>query len=318
MNDSVKGVGAVSLGAVGVGGGVQAGIDADRFARARDFVLCNARLVDRHLFARLFEGASNEAVRDALRAYRNPDGGFGNALEPDKRCPDSQPVDAEVALKILDLVDAFDDPMVAQVCDWLAQTADPSGGVPFVLPSANNYPHAPWWEAPPEPPPSINPTGSIVAILSKRNVAHPWVERGTAFCWHVLETEQTKGFDDLRCAIAFLEQAADRDRAAAGLARMRDYLFSSNEIEYDLSAPGYVHPPLDWAPVPAGFGHGLFSRDQLVEGLAALADAQRDDGGWPIKWPAISPGVELEWRGRVTIDALLTLRAYAIAGYSAG
>ena len=26
-----------------------------------------------------------------------------------------------------------------------------------------------------------------------------------------------------------------------GLARLRDYLFSSNEIEYDLSAPGYVH-----------------------------------------------------------------------------
>ena len=106
--------------------------------------------------------------------------------------------------------------------------------------------------------------------------------------------------------------------AAAGLARLRDYLFSSNEIEYDLSAPGYVHPPLDWAPVPAGFAHGLFSRHQLVEGLTALADAQRDDGGWSIKWPAISLGVELEWRGRVMIDALLTLRAYAIAGYSAG
>ena len=75
MNDSVKGMGAVSLGAVGVGGGVQAGIDADRFARARDFVLCNARLIDRHLFACLFEGASNEPVRDALRAYRNLDGG---------------------------------------------------------------------------------------------------------------------------------------------------------------------------------------------------------------------------------------------------
>ena len=114
MNDSVKGVGAVSLGVVGVGGGNQSGIDADRFARARDFMLRNARLVDRHLFACLFEGASNEPIRDALRAYRNPDGGFGNALEPDKRCPESQPVDAEVALKTLDLVDGFDDPMVVR------------------------------------------------------------------------------------------------------------------------------------------------------------------------------------------------------------
>ncbi|MCY3639586.1 MAG: hypothetical protein OXH37_01060 [Gammaproteobacteria bacterium] len=317
MNDSVKGVGAVSIGGIAVGGGIHSGIDADRFVRARDFVLRNARLVDRYLFACLFEGASNEPVREALRAYRNPDGGFGNALEPDKRCPDSQPVDAEEALKILDVVDGFDDPMVEGVCDWLEQTADATGGVPFVLPSANDYPHAPWWEAPPEPPPSINPTGSIVAILTKRNVAHPWVERGTEFCWRSLEDEQATGFNDLRCAIAFLEQAADRERAAASLDRIRAYLFSSDEIEYDLSAPGYVHTPLDWAPAPVGFGHGLFTRDQLIEGLAALANAQRDDGGWPIKWPAISPGVELEWRGRVTIDALLTLRSYAMAGYGA-
>ena len=317
MNDSVRGVGALSLVGVAAGGGVGFDIDGSRFARARDFVLRNARLIDRHLFACLFEGASNEPVRDALRAYRNPDGGFGNALEPDKRCPESQPVDAEVALKILDLVDGFDDPMVETLCDWLEQTADASGGVPFVLPSANNYPRAPWWEAPPEPPPSINPTGSIVSVLTKRNVAHPWVERGAEFCWRSLEDEQPTGFDDLRCAIAFLEQAKDRDRAAARLTQIRDYLFSSKEIEFDLSAPGYVHPPLDWAPAPIGFGHSLFVRDQLIEGLTALAEAQRDDGGWPIKWPAISPGVELEWRGRVTIDALLTLRAYEIAGYIA-
>ena len=314
MGDSVNGMGALSLGEVAVDGGTRVGIDADRFARARDFVLRNARLIDRHLFACLFEAGSNEPVRDALRAYRNPDGGFGHALEPDKRCPESQPVDAEVALKILDLVDGFDDPMVLGTCDWLERTADASGGVPFVLPSANEYPHAPWWKAPAEPLPSINPTGSIVAVLAKRNVTHPWIVRATEFCWRTLEEQQPTGFDDLRCAIAFLEQVDDRDRASARLARMRDYLISSDEIEFDLNAPGYVHPPLDWAPVPTGFGHSLFTRDQLIEGLAALASAQRDDGGWPIKWPAISPGVELEWRGRVTIDALLTLRAYATAG----
>ena len=85
-----------------------------------------------------------------------------------------------------------------------------------MLPSANDYPHAPWWEAPPEPPPSINPTASIVAVLTKRNVAHPWVERGTEFCWRTLEDEQTTGFNDLRCAIAFLEQAADSSPCPIG------------------------------------------------------------------------------------------------------
>ena len=70
------------------------------------------------------------------------------------------------------------------------------------------------------------------------------------------------------------------------LPSVNDYLLSSNEIEFDLTAPGYVHPPLDWAPAPIGFGHSFFDRAQLVAGLAVLANAQREDGGWTIKWPA--------------------------------
>ena len=295
---------------------VRDSLDPDRLARARDFMLRNARVLDKHLFAHLFDDSARQPVLDALRAYRNPDGGFGHALEPDKRCPDSQPVDVEVALGILDLIGAGDDPVVPGACDWLDSIADASGGLPFALPTVNAYPHAPWWQTDAEPRPGINPTGSIVGLLTKWGIDHPWVARGTAFCWHVLETEPPTGFHDLRCALAFLEEARDRERAAAFLDRARRYLLSSAEIAFDLDAPGYVHPPLDWAPVPTGFCYGLFERADLAGGLAALADAQREDGGWPITWQAISPGVELEWRGRRTIDALLTLSAYANAGYA--
>ena len=316
MNDSTMDAASMSPVATVQWGNSVLGTNTERLNRARNFMLRNARLLDRHLFAYLFDGAPSEPVIDALRAYRNGDGGFGNALEPDKRCPDSQPVDAEVALKILHLVDGFDDPMVGKLCDWLDRTTDDSGGVAFSLPSVNSYPHAPWWQAPTSPPPWINPTGSIVAILLKRGTDHAWIGRATEFCWAFLEDQLPTGFDDLRCAIAFLEQAPSPERSQALLSRIRAYLLSSNEIEYDLTAAGYVHPPLDWAPAPTGFGYSLFDRDQLVEGLKALAKVQRDDGGWPIKWPAISPGVELEWRGRVTIEALLTLQAYAAAGYT--
>jgi hypothetical protein len=58
---------------------------------AERFVLANARLLDRHRLAVLVHGAPLEPVLDALRAYRNPDGGFGHALDPDIRAPESEP-----------------------------------------------------------------------------------------------------------------------------------------------------------------------------------------------------------------------------------
>jgi hypothetical protein len=110
---------------------------------AMSFVWLNARLIDRHRLAHLLRGADPSPVVEALRRYRNPDGGFGNALEPDLRAPASQPGAVWRALDVLDEVGAFDDPMVAGARDWLSGVAMPDGGLPFVLASADEAPHAP-------------------------------------------------------------------------------------------------------------------------------------------------------------------------------
>ena len=110
---------------------------------ARDFVLRNARLFDRHRFAWRFEEGSAAAVIAALRPYQNADGGFGNALEPDLRCSASQPVPVEHALLILDEIDGFEREIVHRCCDWLTTITTEEGGVPFVLPSLEEGPHAP-------------------------------------------------------------------------------------------------------------------------------------------------------------------------------
>ena len=68
--------------------------------QARQFILGNARLLDRKRFAFRFEGGSAKDVVAALRPYQNVDGGFGHALEPDLRCAASQPVPTELALEI--------------------------------------------------------------------------------------------------------------------------------------------------------------------------------------------------------------------------
>jgi len=103
------------------------------FDRAEEFIYNNARLLERQLFAYHFKGGSREHVLTALRAYENEDGGFGHALEPDIRCPESQPVPVQHALEFLDAV-GFDAEMVQRACDYLMTIATPEGGVPWLLP----------------------------------------------------------------------------------------------------------------------------------------------------------------------------------------
>jgi len=104
--------------------------------RAETFIWQNARLLERHLYAFHFMGGSREAVINALRVYQNPDGGFGNALEPDLRCPDSQPVPVLHALRKMDQV-GFDDAIVQRASDYLMTITTEEGGVPWMLPSAH-------------------------------------------------------------------------------------------------------------------------------------------------------------------------------------
>src|SRR5690349_2100041 len=111
---------------------------------AEQFVYANARLIDRHRLAVLLHGEPKRQVVDALSAYRTPDGGFGHALEPDVRCPGSQPSAVLHALDVLAGADALDDPLVDEIGDWLTTITNPDGGVPTVLPSADGYPRAPW------------------------------------------------------------------------------------------------------------------------------------------------------------------------------
>src|SRR5205085_10138293 len=103
------------------------------FDAARAFVYANARLVETRLFATLFEGADPAGVARAVEAYRNEDGGYGHALEPDKRCPASQPEDVIFALELLALAGVDGTEIATTACTFLEGVADESGAVPLAL-----------------------------------------------------------------------------------------------------------------------------------------------------------------------------------------
>lgn len=137
-------------------------------SRAKDFIYNNARLLDRKRYEYHCKGGSNKEVIDVLRAYQNQDGGFGNALEPDIRCPQSQPVPTELALTIMEEVGCYDPHIMKGIVRYLQNVTLQDGGIPYVFRSASDYPHAPWWKIEVDDRPSINPTGIIIGLLYKQ------------------------------------------------------------------------------------------------------------------------------------------------------
>ena len=148
----------------------------EAFARARTFLLERGRPLEAARFRHAFEGGSAADVLDALRTYRNPDGGFGQALEPDVRAPESSVLATATALEVLhDLNVSASDELLAGAVEWLRDHLHVTlgGSVwPFLPPEAGAHPHAPWWsQAGPDTLAlafggfRVNPRAGIVARL---------------------------------------------------------------------------------------------------------------------------------------------------------
>jgi hypothetical protein len=278
------------------------------FDAAADF-LAGARVLDRRVFERLFSGGPAEPVRDAVAAYRNADGGFGHALEPDLRTAASQPAAVEMALRIMDLADAWDERLVRDAIDWLAAIEPAEGGTTNATPTLSQGPHAPWWVAPEGNPASLIQTGQIAGLLYEHHFAHPWLDGATRFTWSAIDelTEPENGYV-MFGVLAFLEHVPDRARAEAAFDRVGPLLLSRGLVTLDPEAAGETQSPLDFAPLPDSIARRLFDQRTIEAHLDHLAAAQRDDGGWMFNWPAWSPAAKADWRGFLTVDALRVLR----------
>jgi hypothetical protein len=293
-------------------GGSGAG-EMDRMTKKPDltaatgFLAGTARVLDKRRFERLFQGGDAAPVRDAVAAYRNADGGFGSALEPDLRCPASQPAATEMALRILDEADAFDAELALGACDWLEKNQATGGGATFVEATLDGWPHAPWWVYQDGRPASPTQTGLIAGTLHDRGVQHPWLTRATEVMWDLIAELSSPGPYDLLGVVRFLDSVPDRDRAERAIETVGPMLLDI--VALDPDAPGEVHSPLEFAPLPQSLARPLFDTAIIETHLDHLAAGQDDDGGWRFNWPAWSPAAEADWRGFLTVDALVVLRA---------
>lgn len=274
---------------------------------ARQFFLKDARLLERHLFHFHFEGGPRAAVLRALLAYRTEAGGFAYGLEPDKRSSNPQPIDQEQALRVLADIGP-DEGVLARLLEFLPSITTAEGGLPFVMETVADAPRAPWWNTDPNPPASLNPTASIAGLLYGLGVTHPWLGAAGRFVWEELEALTEADAHTLLSVLIFLEGTPERERAEKLLERLAPDILRNTALDVD--AGGYVFPPYAFAPTPRSLAARLYDEATMARHLDALAEKQQPDGGWPITWPAVSPGSELEYRGIVTLNALKTLRAY--------
>lgn len=269
----------------------------------------NARVLDRRRFGQLISGGPASAVRDAIAAYRNPDGGFGNALEPDTRCPDSQPLTIAFALSLMIESGAWDAELAGAACDWLAAHAPAEGGAVFIEASSKDWPHAPWMVPEDGDPASLISTGLLAGSLHAAGTTHPWLDRATELLWSRIDSMTTTSPYDMRALLLFLDHVPDRDRAHAAAGRIGPMIFDQDLVALDPATEGEVHFPLDFAPLPGSVARPLFAAADIEANLDHLAGAQLEDGGWTFNWMAWSPAAALEWRGHMTVDALRVLRA---------
>ena len=274
---------------------------------AERFLAGHGRVLDRRRFDQLFRGGPSAPVRDAVAAYANDDGGFGHALEPDGRGPESQPAAVLTALTVLDASDAWDEELVERACDWLASVEPQEGGATFVLPGVERWPHGPWWAPQEGLPASPTTTGQLVAPLLRRGVEHPWLERATAWLWQRADEPGTPDPYDMLGLTAFLDAVPDRDRATAAIDGLAEHLERALVRRPD--GPPDEHHPLEYAPAPDSVARRVFGAERIDADLDRLAAEQHDDGGWDFTWLKWSPVAAAEWRAVVTVEALSVLRA---------
>lgn len=284
--------------------------------KATDFLATHARVLDRRRGEIALHGAGDpEPVLAALAAYRNADGGFGWGLEPDLRLATSQPGGALHAFEVHEEIAPATSPLATDLCDWLAATSLPGGGLPFAI-NAASAGTAPWWAAGAATVPSVHITAAVAGTAHRvarhdRGVReHEWLAAATSFCM-----EEVPKLDDSSHALArlyvlrFLDAVhAHEPRAGMELERLTAGLPPAG-IHVTGGADDEFVRPVDIAPEPGGMLRDLLDPEGVRADLDRLAGAQRDDGGWEVDFPPSSPQGGLEWRGYATVRALRTLIA---------
>lgn len=295
-------------------------LTAEGFAQAATFLTTEARPLERARYLFHFEEGSAESVLDELAAFQNPDGGFGNALEPDLRLPDSSVIATTVALQIArDIHAPADHPLIERACGYLRATFNQQDAVwPIIPPNVDDAPHAPWWIYRGYSGDwLLNPRAEVAGYLCDyaKHFPNGMCKTVTdAVAAHVLTLDSIE-MHELLCVIRFFESEALPNGTRARLEDKLTALVRAT-VEHDPAQwSGYGLQPLDVAPSPESPFAALFA-PLIEQNLAFRAAQQHADGSWTPAWtwgelyPEAWPQAAREWSGVLTLNNLRVFCAY--------
>ncbi|MDE2750866.1 MAG: hypothetical protein OXI34_18045 [Chloroflexota bacterium] len=268
-------------------------------AKARDFLYGKGTLLERALFAWLFDGGPLERLHQIILCYKNPDKGFGHGLEHDLKAPQSNPLALEYLLGVMKHTGVPPGSLLAGTSDWLETQMDEQGNL-LNPPETRDYPLAPWWreQGGQTMPDSIvgnlirfdSATQSLIDKTARWALAHYTPDKIRRNEWLFMAYHAFDYFfavDDFPALAGFQNATIENIVACAAKA-------PENQLDSI-----FVFAPTPDSMIAKALPEGLLQRS-----LDLLSSAQQEDGHWRDQHNLP------QWYPMTTINVLLALKRY--------
>lgn len=293
------------------------------FEASRQYIETTARPLERVRFHQEFDGSSSESVVKALREYQNNDGGFGRALEPDLRTQESSALCTTIALQMLRSARVkLGKEIVSGIIRYLLKTLNQQEWSWRPIPkSAEQSPHAPWWNQANRENAfdgfSLNPTAELLGYLYdyREQVPGDILSQLSEKVTNRLSGLEKIEMHDLLCCLRLFQTEYLPGDLWTLIARKLPSLIDSTVSKVPEQWKGYGLRPLQVVDSPESpFMTGL--EGPVAANIDYEISSRNEDGSWTPTWTwgGAYPDAWLlawrEWTSVITLEKLLLLRKF--------
>jgi hypothetical protein len=292
--------------------------------KAKEYIFNTGRPLEQALYQYYFENGRAEVVLQALASFQNADGGFGRAMEPDMRAPESSALATSHALEALrELETPAEHPLVKNSIAYLVETFDAEKGVWRIIPeTTDSHPHAPWWNQDKLEKTFdhflANPRPELVGYLFTYESLVPANFKEQLLEDVLKHAETSKGEVSGDAILCYLRLHDTKNVPANARERLADTLRATIGITVETNPekwPEYCLKPLQAINSPDSPFADILA-DALQQNLDYEIEHQCDDGSWAPHWswfgqfPEDWKIAEQEWRGIIIVNTLRALNNF--------